>query len=394
MPRLSITDLDLRGKRLFLRADLNVPIAHGTVSDDSRIRGVLPTIQYAVRAGARVILASHLGRPKGKPEARYSLAPVARRVGELLGQPVELAPDCIGPEVRGLVERLEPGRVLLLENLRFHAGEEANDPDFAKALAELCDIAVNDAFATAHRAHASNVGIAHVVPCAAGFLLQQELAALESALEKPARLLVAILGGAKVSDKITILEHLIRKVDKILVGGGMAFTFLREQGYEVGTSLCERDHLATAKAILGKAQARGVQVLLPVDVVVAEKIDAAAPPATVPVTAISPEKMGLDIGPKTVEIFGRALGDAKTIVWNGPMGVFECPPFSHGTIALAKAVAASGAMSVVGGGDTVAAVHQAGVAEKISYISTAGGAFLEFLEGKTLPGVAALTEKQ
>ena len=389
---MTIAQLDLAKRRVFVRADLNAPLDHGTVTDDTRLRTVVPTIQYALKAGASVVLASHLGRPKGKVAPEFSLRPIAERLDTLLDQHVELAPDCIGAETTERARALSPGQVLLLENLRFHAEEEANDDGFARALAALAECYVNDAFAAAHRAHASIAAITkHLQPAAAGLLMQQELAALGRILESPDKPLVAILGGAKVSDKLTLVEHLLDRVDALLIGGGMAFTFLASLGHAVGRSLVEPDHLETARRTLEAARRRGVALVLPVDAVVAEGLDSAQGRA-VGIREIPAGQMGLDVGPRTVERFTKTLSGARTIVWNGPMGVFERPPFAAGTLALARAVASSPAFTVIGGGDTVAAVTQAGVAEQIGYISTAGGAFLEFLEGRKLPGVEALTD--
>ena len=390
--KLSIEQVDLGGRRVFLRADLNAPLEQGAVSDDTRLTAVLPTIRHALDRGAAVVLASHLGRPKGRPDPKYSLKPVAKRLEALLERPVPLAPDCVGETVEGLARGLKPGQVLLLENLRFHPEEEANDDGFARRLAALADVYVNDAFAAAHRAHASIAAITrHLQPAAAGLLMRRELEALGRILEAPARPLVAVLGGAKVSDKIALVEHLLARVDALLIGGGMAFTFLRALGHGVGKSLVEVDRVEMARATLEAARRRGVQIVLPVDAVVAGGLDSPSGRA-VSVRDIGAEQMGLDLGPLSVERFAAVLKTAKTIVWNGPMGVFEKPAFATGTVALARAVAESGAFSVIGGGDTVAAVNQAGVADRIGYISTAGGAFLEFLEGRTLPGVEALTE--
>ena len=391
MPKLTIEQLELAGKRVFLRADLNAPLAGGQVSDDTRLRAVLPTIRYALTAGAAVVLASHLGRPKGKtPE--YSMRPVAERLGALLGHPVELAPDCVGPETAARARALRPGEILLLENLRFHPEEEKNDDAFAGELATLADCYVNDAFAAAHRAHASIDAITrHLRPAAAGLLMQQELAALGRILEAPARPLVAILGGAKVSDKLVLVSHLLGRVDALLIGGGMAFTFLLALGHAVGRSLVEVERVETARAALEAARRRGVRVVLPVDVLAAEGLDSPSG-RTVGVREIPADLMGLDIGPRTVEAFAAELRTARTIAWNGPMGVFEKAPFAGGTVAVARAVASAPAFSVIGGGDTIAAVAQAGVTDRIGYISTAGGAFLEYLEGRKLPGVEALAE--
>jgi len=390
--KLSIEQVDLGGRRVFLRADLNAPLEHGAVSDDTRLSAVLPTIRLALDRGASVVLASHLGRPKGGPDPKYSLKPVAERLEALLERPVPLAPDCVGDDVERLARALTPGQLLLLENLRFHPEEEANDDAFAARLGGLADVYVNDAFAAAHRAHASIAAITrHLQPAAAGLLMQRELEALGRLLQAPARPLVAVLGGAKVSDKIALVEHLLSKVDALLIGGGMAFTFLRALGHGVGKSLVEVDRVEMARSTLETARRRGVQIVLPVDAVVAGGLDSPSGRA-VSVRDIPAEQMGLDLGPLSVERFAAVLKGAKTIVWNGPMGVFEKPAFATGTVALARAVAESAAFSVIGGGDTVAAVNQAGVASRIGYISTAGGAFLEFLEGRTLPGVEALTE--
>jgi phosphoglycerate kinase len=392
VPKLTITRLDLGGKRVFLRADLNAPLEAGAVSDDTRLAAVVPTIEHARAAGARVVLASHLGRPKGQPTTEFSLKPVAERLAVLLRTEVPLAADCVGPEIEAQARALKPGRLLLLENLRFHKEEEANDDGFARGLAALADVYVNDAFAAAHRAHASIAAITkHLQPAAAGLLMERELAALGRVLEAPTRPLLAILGGAKVSDKLTLVENLLSRVQALAIGGGMAFTFLKAQGLEVGRSLVEPDHLETARRVLDAAKRRQVEILLPLDAVVAAGLDSPAG-RTVDVGSMPPDEMGLDIGPKTVERFAAGIGTAKTIVWNGPMGVFERAPFAQGTIAVAHAVAGAKAFSVVGGGDSVAAVNAAGVADRIGYISTAGGAFLEFLEGRSLPGVDALTD--
>ena len=392
MSKLSIEQLDLAERRIFLRADLNVPLEGETVSDDTRLTAVIPTIQYALKAGAAVVLASHLGRPKGKPAPEYSLEPVAERLAALLGQPIPLAPDCVGEETQARASALRPGEILLLENLRFHAEEEANDEGFARQLAGLADCYVNDAFAAAHRAHASIEAITHhLQPAAAGLLMRRELEALTRILERPEHPLAAILGGAKVSDKLALVEHLLDRVDALLIGGGMAFTFLRALGHDVGRSLVEADRVETARRVLESARRRGVAIVLPVDAIVAPGIDSTEG-RPVGIREIPPTQMGLDIGPLTVDRFATALRAARTIVWNGPMGVFEKAPFANGTLGLARAVVEGNAFSVVGGGDTVAAVTRAGVAGRIGYISTAGGAFLEFLKGRKLPGVEALTE--
>ena len=393
MTTLSVDQLDLAGKRVFLRVDLNVPLEDGRVAEDTRIRAVVPTIEHCLKAGASVILASHLGRPGGTVDPRYSLAPVAARLEELLGRPVPLLPDCAGPEVEAAAAALNPGDIVLLENLRFNPGEEANDPEFARRLAALAEVYVDDAFAAAHRAHASTEGIARFLrPAAAGLLMARELEALGRIFERPERPVAAVLGGAKVSDKLALVEHLLTRVDVLLVGGGMAFTFLAALGYGVGRSLLEADRLEAARGILARARSLGVRVRLPVDVVAAPSPDSADGIRTVGVREIPDALMGLDIGPLTVAQFGAALQGAKTVVWNGPMGVFEKPAFAAGTLGVARAVAGCGAFSVIGGGDTIAAVRQGGVIDRIGYISTAGGAFLEFLEGRVLPGVAALDE--
>ena len=389
MPKRSIRDLELKGKTVFIRVDFNVPLAPGgqEITSDKRIRASLPTIQYALDQGAGLILASHLGRPKGKPNPEMSLKPVAVRLAQLLGRPVAMAPDCVGPEV----EKMRPaaGQILLLENLRFHAEEEKNDPGFSKQLAALCNVYVNDAFGSAHRAHASTVGmIPFVREAASGLLMDKELEYLTKATKNPDRPCVAILGGAKVSDKIEVIENLMKVVDELLVGGAMAYTFLKAQGKPVGKSLVEDDKLDLARELLARS---GKKILLPVDHVVVDELKEGAP---FEVVADVPEgKMGVDIGPGTVQAYSAVIAKAKTIIWNGPMGVFEKPPFDRGTVALANAVAASGAVSVVGGGDSEKAIKSAGVADKISHISTGGGASMEFLAGIELPGVAALPEK-
>jgi phosphoglycerate kinase len=389
MPKVSIRDLDLKNKTVFIRVDFNVPLAAGgqEITSDKRIRASLPTIRYALEHGAGVILASHLGRPKGKPNPEMSLKPAAARLSELLGQPVKMAPDCVGPEVEKL--RPKPGEVLLLENLRFHAEEEKNDPGFSKQLAALCEVYVNDAFGSAHRAHASTVGmIQYVKQAASGLLMDKELEYLNKATRNPARPCIAILGGAKVSDKIEVIEYLMKFVDQILIGGAMAYTFMKAQGKPVGKSLVEEDKVHLAKELLARA---GEKLLLPRDHVVATELKAGAQNRVV--AEIPDGLIGVDIGPATIEAYASAISKAKTIIWNGPMGVFEKPPFDRGTVALAQAVAASGAISVVGGGDSEKAVKSAGVADRISHISTGGGASLEFLAGIELPGVAALPDK-
>jgi len=396
MPKLSIRDLDLKGKRVFMRVDFNVPLSDaGEITDDTRMRASLPSIELAIKAGARLILASHLGRPKGKPNPKMSLRPVAARLAELLGKPVIFATDCVGPEVEAQAAGLKDGEVVLLENLRFHPEEEKNDPEFSRRLAALAEMYVNDAFGSAHRAHASTEGITrYLLPCAAGLLMEKELEYLSKAVEKPARPYVAIVGGAKVSDKIELLQNLMKFADSVLIGGAMAYTFLKAQGVQVGLSKTEDDKLGLARDLMQFAERRTIKLRLPSDHVVAEKVDPGATAEVVKTANIPANRLGVDIGPATRAAYAAEIADAETIVWNGPMGVFEIDQFAQGTLEVARAVAASAAVSIVGGGDSVAAIAKAGVESKITHVSTGGGASLEFLSGMTLPGVAALTEKQ
>ncbi len=394
MDKKTIEKVDLKNKRVFIRADFNVPLdENGNITDDGRIRSTLPTINYALDAGAKVILASHLGRPKGKPNPKYSLAPVALRLNRLLNKEVRFAKDCIGPDVEHMVAGMRPGDVLLLENLRFHPEEEKNEEAFSKALAAFTDVYVNDAFGTAHRAHASTFGITkHVKQSVAGFLMKKEIEYLQKTVANPVRPFVAILGGAKVSGKIGVIENLQNKVDKIIVGGAMAFTFIKARGYEVGNSLVEDDMLDMAQRLRKGVRDKGVKFYLPVDFVVAENTNDGAETKIVTAQEIPKGWVGLDIGPATTRLFSEALQDAKTIIWNGPMGLFEKDAYSRGTFAIARAVADAYATTIVGGGDTDVAVHKAGVSDSITFISTGGGASLELLEGKELPGLAALTD--
>jgi phosphoglycerate kinase len=391
MNKKTVRDVDLKGKRVLMRVDFNVPMKGGTVSDDKRIRAALPTIQYVLEQGASLILMSHLGRPAGTGfEADFSLKPAAEALGKLLGKPVKTAPDCIGEAVEAMAQALQPGEVLMLENVRFHKAETKNDPQFAGQLAALGQVYVNDAFGSAHRAHASTEGVARHLPAVSGFLMEKELDYLGRATGTPERPYVAILGGAKISDKIAVIENLLGQCDKLIIGGGMANTFLAAKGYDMADSLVEADAIETAKGLLAKASDK---LVLPVDAVVADKFDAEAASQVVDVKAVPAGWRMLDIGPKSIEAFSAALKEARLVVWNGPMGVFEFPRFAEGTFAIARLLADSGATTIIGGGDSASAVKKAGVAAKMSHVSTGGGASLEFLEGKVLPGVAALNDK-
>jgi len=391
MNKRTVKDIDIANKRVLVRLDLNVPLENGAVSDDTRICAALPTLQYLLEHNSVPILCSHLGRPKGKPDPKYSLKPVGERLGQLLDRPVKMAPDCIGQVVEDMARKIPRGAVLLLENLRFHAEEEANDPEFARALASLAEVYVNDAFGSTHRAHASTAGVAAYLPAVAGFLMEKELTFLGQALSAPARPFVAVLGGAKVSDKIGVIHNLLKKVDLLLVGGGMANTFFKAQGKAVKESLVENDKLDEARTLMSKA---GSKLILPVDVVVADRMDREAQKRTVSVDAVPAGWRILDIGPESVKRFTQHLRTARTVVWNGPMGVFELEPFATGTFAIAQALAElSGATTIIGGGDSASAVERAGVADRMTHISTGGGASLEFLEGKKLPGVTILADR-
>ena len=395
MNKVGIDEVQVKGKRVFVRVDFNVPMDDNqNITDDTRIRAALPTITYLVKGGARVILASHLGRPKGKVNPKYSLKPVAQKLGELLGKEVTMANDCIGSEVQAEIDKLPDGQIILLENVRFYEEEEKNNPEFSKSLADLADVYVNDAFGTAHRAHASTEGIAKYIPSYAGYLMKKEVDIMGKALADPARPFVAIIGGAKVSDKIAVIENLISKVDVLIIGGGMANTFLKAQGLQVGKSLIEEDKVELAKELLQKAEKSGVRFLLPSDVVVAKEFKADALSRVANTSEISADEMALDIGPESAEQFAQAVISAETVIWNGPMGVFEMDAFAKGTERVAKAMAECQGTTIVGGGDSVAAVEKMGAAGSLTHISTGGGASLEFLEGKILPGVAALQDKQ
>lgn len=390
MNKKTVRDIDLKGKRVLMRVDFNVPMANGQVTDDKRIRASLPTIQYVLEKGASVILMSHLGRPKGGPDPEFSLEPAAEVLAGLLGRPVQMAPDCVGPEVEKMAKVLKPSEVLMLENTRFHPGEEKNDPELAKQMAALGDVFVNDAFGSAHRAHASTEGVAHFLPAVSGFLMEQELEYLGRATSNPERPYIAILGGAKISDKIAVVENLLSKCDKLIIGGGMANTFLAAKGCNMQDSLVEAASVETAKSIMGKA---GDKLILPVDAVIADKFEAEANSKIVDVDQIPAGWRMMDVGPKTLDLYRRALNGARLIVWNGPVGVFEMPKFAGGTFAVAHMLAESGATTVIGGGDSASAVKKAGLAKQMTHVSTGGGASLEFLEGRELPGVAALLDK-
>ncbi len=390
MDKKTVKDIDIKGKRVLMRVDFNVPMQGGKVTDDKRIKASLPTIQYVLDQGASLVLMSHLGRPKGGPDPEFSLKAASEVLASLLGKPVQMAPDCVGPEVEKLAKALKPGQVLMLENTRFHAGEEKNDMALAKQMAALGDVYVNDAFGSAHRAHSSTEGVAHFLPAVSGFLMEQELEYLGRATSNPEHPYIAILGGAKISDKIAVVENLLTKCDRLIIGGGMANTFLAAKGYNMQDSLVEASSVETAKAIMGKA---GNKLLLPVDAVVADKFEAEANSKVSDADKVPAGWRIMDIGPKSIEQFQAALKGAKLIVWNGPMGVFEMPKFAEGTFAIAKLLAASGATTVIGGGDSASAVKKAGVAKQMTHVSTGGGASLEFLEGKELPGVAALQNK-
>lgn len=389
LQKKTVRDADLNGKRVFVRCDFNVPLDGTRITDDRRIVEALPTLRHVLEQGGSLVVASHLGRPKGGPDPKYSLAPVAARLTELLGEPVTLLSDCVGPIVEQACSALKPGEIVLLENVRFHSEEEANDPVFAAALAGLADVYVNDAFGTAHRAHASTEGVAHHLPAYAGFLMEKEIEYLGKAVANPQHPFVAVLGGSKVKDKIAVIEQLIGKVDTLILGGGMAFTFLHAQGHPIGKSLLDATNLEFAKEMLAK---HGDKILLPTDVVVATELSPEATTAVASVAAIGEDQIGADIGPETTAEFARAIRSAQTVVWNGPMGVFEMTPFAAGTVGVAQALAECGGTTIVGGGDSAAAIEQFGFADRVSHVSTGGGASLEFLEGKTLPGIAALLD--
>jgi phosphoglycerate kinase len=393
MNKKSVRDVEVAGKRVFVRVDFNVPLENGQITDDTRIRETLPTIKFLIEKGAKVILASHLGRPKGQVAEELRLTPVAARLSELLGKPVVKADEAVGDAVKAQVAKLQNGDVLLLENVRFYEGEEKNDPELAKGFAELADLFVNDAFGAAHRAHASTEGIAHHLPAVSGLLMEKELDVLGKALTRPERPFTAIVGGAKVKDKIEVINNLLNLADTIIIGGGLSYTFLKAQGHEIGKSLVDNDKLDLALSFINKAKEKGVNFLLPVDIVVADDFSAKANTRIVPINEIPADWEGIDIGPKTREIYADAIAKSKLIVWNGPMGVFEIEPFSHGTLAVAQACATASGYTVIGGGDSAAAAEKFHLADKMDHISTGGGASLEFMEGKALPGVVALNDK-
>ncbi len=394
MNKKTIEDINVSGKRVLVRCDFNVPLDENrNITDENRIMGALPTIKYLMENNAKVILCSHLGRPKGEFNEKYSLKPVAKRLSELLGKEVKIADDVIGESAKALAASVKEGEVVMIENVRYHKEEEKNDPEFSKELASMAEIYVNDAFGTAHRAHASTAGVADYLPAVCGYLIQKEIEIMGKALSDPARPFVAILGGAKVSDKIGVIENLLEKVDYLIIGGGMAYTFLKAKGYEIGTSICENEKLELATKLMEKAKAKGVELLLPLENVAAKEFNADAEVKVVASDAIPQDYMGMDIGPKSVELFSEVIKKAKTVIWNGPMGVFEFPRFAEGTKAVAKALAESDAITIIGGGDSAAAVEQLGFASKMTHISTGGGASLEFLEGIELPGIAALNDK-
>ncbi len=394
MKKMTVKDIDVKGKRVFCRVDFNVPMQDGKITDETRIRAALPTIQYLIDQGAKVILASHLGRPKGKVVEELRLTPVAKRLSELLGKEVDKADEAYGETVKAKVEQMKEGDVLLLENVRFYPGEEKNDPELAKAFAELADIYVNDAFGTAHRAHASTEGVAHYLPAVSGFLMEKELDVLGNALSNPQRPFTAIIGGAKVKDKIGVIENLLEKVDNLIIGGGLAYTFVKAQGHEIGKSLLEEDKIELAKGFIEKAKEKGVNFYMPVDAVVADEFSENANTKVVPIEEIPADWQALDIGPKTAELYAKVIKESKLVIWNGPMGVFEMDKFAGGTKAVAEALAeAEDTYSVIGGGDSAAAVEKFGLADRMSHISTGGGASLEFMEGKALPGVVVLKDK-
>ena len=394
MNKKTIRDVDLKGKRVFCRVDFNVPMSGGVITDETRIKAALPTIQYIIEQGGKAILASHLGRPKGKEVEEMRLTPVAVRLSELLNKQVRKVNSSIGEEVKAEIAQMENGDVLLLENVRFHAGEEKNDQELAKEFASLADIYVNDAFGAAHRAHASTEGIAHYLPAVAGFLMEKEIDFLGTSLEAPERPFTAIIGGAKVKDKIGVIENLLEKVDNLIIGGGLAYTFIKSQGYEIGKSLLEEDKIELAQSFIEKAKQKGVNFLMPIDVVVADDFSENANTKIVNIDEIPADWEALDIGPKTIEKYSQVIKDSKLVIWNGPMGVFELKAFANGTNSIAQAMAESSATTIIGGGDSAAAIEKAGLADQMTHISTGGGASLEFMEGKALPGVVALNEKE